>query len=97
MANERRYPGDEQPEDEIPEEVECISLEGFEVVNEEISCISARSKSNRRKSNGVWTALGAAKAERPTWSWLSTQSGHRKPANAAAKWYGAERDQHAKP
>lgn len=32
MANERRSPGDEQPEDEIPEEVECISLEGFEVV-----------------------------------------------------------------
>ncbi len=32
MANERRYPADEQPEDEIPEEVECISLEGFEVV-----------------------------------------------------------------
>jgi hypothetical protein len=32
MANERRYPGDEQPEDEIPEEIECISLEGFEVV-----------------------------------------------------------------
>lgn len=34
MANERRYPGDEQPEDEIPEEVECISLEGFEVVKQ---------------------------------------------------------------
>ncbi len=33
MANERRYPGDDQPEDEIPEEVECISLEGFEVGN----------------------------------------------------------------
>lgn len=32
MAKEQRYPGDEQPEEEIPEEVECISLEGFEVV-----------------------------------------------------------------
>lgn len=32
MANERCYPADEQPEDEIPEEVECISFEGFEVV-----------------------------------------------------------------
>ena len=34
MANERRSPGDEQPEDEIPEEFECISLEGFEVVKQ---------------------------------------------------------------
>jgi len=32
MVNERRYPGEEEPEDEIPEEVEYICLEGFEVV-----------------------------------------------------------------
>ena len=33
MISEQRYPGDNQPEeDEIPDEVECISLEGFEVV-----------------------------------------------------------------
>ena len=33
MISEQRYPGDNQSEeDEIPDEVECISLEGFEVV-----------------------------------------------------------------
>ena len=33
MTSEQRYPADNQPEgDEIPDEVECISLEGFEVV-----------------------------------------------------------------
>jgi len=35
MTDERLYPSDEQPEDEIPEEVECISLECFEIVKRE--------------------------------------------------------------